>query len=215
LRGTYQVSFPIVRFAERFVYNTVVLGWIFVIAGVAAEAIFEGYVSSADGLLQRFNDIVLNETRKDAADAELATESLRRENLRLEALIQPRTITIDVQRKIGDTLRHLSVKRLTLNSFRGDPEAYRFCEQINSALTLAKLDRTDHCGIGAINIGDEKRMGVEIESWQEDMEAAEIARALEATEVAKPVSVNDTKYSSDPMPFLGILVSTKPLPDLK
>src|ERR1700674_557277 len=32
LRGTYQVSFPIVRFAARFVYNTVVLGGLLVSA---------------------------------------------------------------------------------------------------------------------------------------------------------------------------------------
>jgi hypothetical protein len=46
------------------------IGLFLVIAGVAGELFFEARVSSYEGILQRFNEIILTDTQKETADAE-------------------------------------------------------------------------------------------------------------------------------------------------
>lgn len=46
------------------------VGWLFVVLGVAGEGIAEALVSKADGLIQTFNDIVLTDAQHEIARAE-------------------------------------------------------------------------------------------------------------------------------------------------
>ena len=47
------------------------VGWLFVVIGVAGEGVAEALVSKADGLIQTFNDIVLAAAERESAVAEL------------------------------------------------------------------------------------------------------------------------------------------------
>jgi hypothetical protein len=147
-----------------------------------------------------------------ASKANERAANLEKENLKLEALIQPRSLTVQQQREIGSSLATLTVSRLQVGSFFSDPESYHFCEQIRAALKFARFESADGCGAGPVNRGDAKRVGIYIESWREDEVAGAIARALRTTGKVSPVSVADIPYSSDTMPFLSMLVATKPLP---
>ena len=72
-------------------------------------------------------------------------EQLRADNLKLEALIQPRSLTTEKQRMIGESLRVLSGQKVTVLSFATDSEGYQLGEQI-VALKMAGMDVLDMNG---------------------------------------------------------------------
>jgi hypothetical protein len=82
----------------------------------------------------------LADAKKALGSQEERVETLRGDNLRLQALIQPRELTPDQQRDIGKELlpfedRPVSIAAASMN----DPESYHFAEQICAALKYAKL----------------------------------------------------------------------------
>lgn len=191
------------------------LGAALVAIGVAGE--FRVHVKSG-----KIETDMRNTTRhlvaiveKEVADANNETARLTSENLKLRAFIQPRSLTPEQQREIGNILRHLAGERVRMDSFAIDPEAYQLCEQIAAAFTLAHFDVADMCGVFPINARDIKLNGIYITSWKKDAAAESIRKALSTIAKITPVSVTDVKTSSQPEPYLTVLIATKPLSVLK
>ena len=142
-------------------------GWILIVIGVAGEGIFEVYVSRADGILATFDNILLNEARKESSGAvigaaaanvqvaearkrtaELEKESaeLRAENLRLEAIIAPRSLSLDQQQKIADACRKFHGHGVMVKSYGTDGEGSALAGQIIAVLKAADIVVADDRG---------------------------------------------------------------------
>ena len=204
--------FPKWKELKRWERIFTVLAALAIAGGVGGEYYFGSGAAGAAMQIEGISETRLAELNSTANTALLEQERLKQDNLRLQALIQPRSLTPEQQRGIGDQLRHSRVSRLQIGSFRGDPESYQFCEEIVTAFTIAHFDSSDLCGNGPVNAGDAKRVGVYIESWREDEVAAAMAKALTAIGKVSPVSITNIRFSSDSEPFLAVLIATKPLP---
>lgn len=75
---------------------------------------------------------------KEAGDANRETARLTFENLKLEAQIQPRSLSLEQQLAIGTTLLPFKGRKVVVSW--SDPESYNFAAQIISALKFGKLD---------------------------------------------------------------------------
>ncbi len=64
----------------------------------------------------------------------------------LTARLQPRSLTLEQQRQIGEALRSLSGSKVTVYSFGWDQEGFMFSKQIISALRLGGIDVNDRSG---------------------------------------------------------------------
>jgi hypothetical protein len=192
-----------------------VIGWFVLVFGLLGEGEFGYLVSRADGQLQTFDLIVLGDAIRSTGSANERATKLERENLKLQQLIQPRSLTLEQQRQIGVVLTYLAGKNVRVASLANDPEAYQFGEQLVSALRSAKITVEDKCGVFWANVGDAKRSGVLIQSWREDAAASAIGNALSEIGKVKPVSVENIKLSGQPTSYLSISIDAKPLPVLR
>jgi hypothetical protein len=107
----------------------------FLLFAFGAGALITGNVINARQSVQ------LRQFDKDLTAAKQRVESLRADNLRLEGQIQPRSLSLDQQRDIGNVLipfkgRRVWVVVVSLN----DPESYNFGQQLFAALKPAALD---------------------------------------------------------------------------
>lgn len=75
-------------------------------------------------------------------------QQLKSNNLKLEARIQPCSLTIEQQRLIGESLRPLAGQKVTVLSFATDPEGYQLGEQLVTAFKSARMDVFDMNGKG-------------------------------------------------------------------
>jgi hypothetical protein len=135
--------------------------------GVAGEGIAESLVSRADGIVQTFNDILVGEAQKEsgtaigraamsferAEKAENETQRLKAENLRLEALIAPRSLSLDQQREIADACRKFHGHGILVESYGTDGEAAALGEQIISTLRSAHVVVADSRGAKIVSGG--------------------------------------------------------------
>lgn len=175
------------------------LGWILVIAGLVGEGIAEALVFKIDGLVQTFNEISLSEAEKQsgraterASIALLEQERLRSENLRLEALIQPRSLSLDQQRAIGLALRPFKGRKLVIAvASLNDPESYDFGQQLLASVNAAKVDLMFSAGSASgKQYGAITETGIQIR-WpqgQHDLAMA-LERVLRGIGQARKVSV--------------------------
>jgi hypothetical protein len=149
-----------------------------------------------------------------ANGALLEQERLKSENLKLEAIIQPRSLTLEQQESIGRNLRRFAGRKVRVGSSSSDREAYVLSTQIAAALHCAQLDITDMNGL--FNGGLAKETGVAIFSSIANKPFAEAIRAA-LSSIGKLKSVKATavdgtvngKPVSDPT--VVITVFTKPL----
>jgi hypothetical protein len=75
----------------------------------------------------------------DAADANRKAEEERTERLKLEAQIQPRSLTLEQQEAIGTALRQFAGHRVDVISYALDVESVSVGRQILAALRLAMI----------------------------------------------------------------------------
>jgi len=99
------------------------IGLIFVAVGVAGEWIFEVKFESTTGAIQTLD--------------ESAITKLRSENLRLQALINPRTLSLEQLNEIGKALVTFNGRSVTVAWV--DPESHALAEQLKAALHLAGI----------------------------------------------------------------------------
>jgi hypothetical protein len=128
-------------------------GGILVVIGVAGELGTQSCLSIEESAFRVNSHKVeglLNDKAgfadQKAETARLAQEQLRAENLRLEAIIQPRSLTIEQQRAVGYALREFSGHKAEVASFTGDSEGYALCKQMIAALRYARFEVNDRTG---------------------------------------------------------------------
>ena len=131
------------------------LGWFLIVVGVAGEFVAESFVSRADGIVQKFDETLLAEAktktglaferasaaylraetaRMRTAGLEKESEELRKHNLELQALIQPRDISPEEDIAITKAMERFRGKFILILEYQ-DPEAIRLGHSIQHALT--------------------------------------------------------------------------------
>jgi hypothetical protein len=165
----------------RWAKKLVKLGWILIVVGVAGEGIFEVLVTRADGILGTFDNILLTEARREASDAVLGAataniqvagarqrtaqlekeaaqlrkdaEGLKAENLKLEAIVAPRSLSLDQQRRIADACRKFHGHGVLVKSYAMDGEATALAGQLIAILRAANVVVADSTGTEVITGG--------------------------------------------------------------
>jgi hypothetical protein len=175
--------------------------------------------------LEWFTNQQLTSSQKQVAaslqksvEAAKTTEQLKGDNLRLQALIQPRSLSIQQQKDIGNALLRFNsgVARIDWK----DPESYHLALQIQAALKCGGIDATVTIPGGSQNglwfgppLGVEKSTGIEI-AWpklQKEL-GVELGRLL--TEDGHLENVNDHEGGSEvpPNPKQPVLITVFPKP---
>src|ERR1700675_1017562 len=135
------------------------LGWFLIVGGVTGELVGESFVSKADGLVQRFDEILLSEAQSQAATSieragvankraghvEKEAAGLRKEaagvtasNLRLEEAIAPRRLTPKQEREL-ESLTQFSGRTVDIRSYANDAEGFFLGSQLVDALSKAHI----------------------------------------------------------------------------
>jgi hypothetical protein len=231
----------------RWAKKLVKLGWILIVIGVAGEGLFEVYVSKADSILSTFNNILLTEARREASDAvlraatanvevaeaekqaaanELEAQQLKAENIRLEAIIAPRSLSLDQQQSIADALRKFGKHGVLVKSYGSDGEGSALAGQVIAALQAADIVVAD--GRGSEIVAGQFDSGVHVRAPVAELAFAEaIADSLSAIGKLKVFPVNDPEprvgaamggggqsFTNPNAAFVTVRVGIKPLPIL-
>lgn len=110
------------------------------------------------------------ELRLQADTARLEQERLKSENLKLEALIQPRSLSIQQQGDIGLALMAFKGYKVTITYLPSDPEEYNFARQLRAALRFGKVDaELWNPGLGIVIVPQPPHPGVKI-TWNSNNE---------------------------------------------
>jgi hypothetical protein len=81
------------------------IGWLLIVIGVVGEGAFEAMVSRADGQVQTFNDILLEDAQRQAGNARIRTAELEKEAAQLRLQIADRHITFQQRQEMLAMLR--------------------------------------------------------------------------------------------------------------
>jgi hypothetical protein len=104
------------------------LGWFILVIGLCGEGLFEGLVTTADGRLQTFNEILLGDAQRQASEANLA-------RAKIEERISARHITAEQRSSLIREVKPLRLARLTVDTILGDPEALEYAQELADALS--------------------------------------------------------------------------------
>lgn len=161
-------------------------------------------------------DARANEARKQAEQARLAQEELHAENLRLEALIQPRRLNAEQQRSLREKAREYpATAKCWING--GDPESAALAAQLGSILLAADWDV--HEAQGVLNMGGDAPVGVSVTGTLHAGDAANVIVAeLNAAGIAAELKEPPKEppwLDEDAPPYVNIRVGAKPLPKLE
>ena len=229
------------------------LGWLLIIVGVGGECIAEGFLFKADGLVVKFDEIMLMDTTtkagtalERAAMAELAArafqlqiakangraaqlekeaEAERLERAKLEAIIAPRSLTLDQQQKIADICRKFQGHAALVESYSTDAEASGLASQIIAVLHAAGVPVADDIATVMPVGGFETGVHVRAPNEEKDF-ASTIADALSSIghlDVASPndplpkfseISSGGEHFKDPKLPFVTITVGIKRVPIL-
>src|SRR5579863_6713027 len=136
------------------------VGWLLIVVGVSGEFVADSLVSKADGIVQTFDEILIADAQrqtelakiraggayeraaqneKEAAQLRNDAAVMKAENLNLEAIVQPRAISIEDQRKIADTCGQFKNHDALIESYGMDTEAFATGFQIIAVLQTMKV----------------------------------------------------------------------------
>ena len=221
---------------DSWVRHVSMIGWIVVILGIAGEGLFETLVSRADGWLQDFSNILLASAQRQAYSAQerastalLEQESLKSENLKLEALIQPRDLTPDQLRSLTNQLKRFAGRAISVRSYALDIEGKRLGMTIEGSLERAGLHVVDNLGSvinlkGKIVEGIEVRIPKPLDDLADAIMSSSVGKDRRFKMVRNPTPgftgyFGDQVYGENPGAYSGarveIFVGVKPLPDLR
>jgi len=160
----------------RWAKQLVKLGWILIVVGVAGEGIFEVYVSRTDSILGKFDNVLIDDARKESssailgaatanmqvAEARQRTAELEKESAQLrkdaesehlarvqvEAAVAFRSLNDHQKRDIGGALsRFGNITGVSMWFANGSPEAELFADDIAEALRFAHIHTTNVGGV--------------------------------------------------------------------
>jgi hypothetical protein len=116
-----------------------IVGGVLVTVGVAGELIVGIKASSKEGGLRTINHQIeallsdkASENERQAEQLSKDAEALKSENLKLEALIQPRSLTLKQQQDIGAACSKFSGHRVKLYVYVGDTEGKVLAAQMSA-----------------------------------------------------------------------------------
>lgn len=211
------------------------VGWIFIVFGVAGEGMAEGLVSWADGLTQTFNDILLtdaqhesalawsraskaisdagsaneraSENERKAARLEKEAEAEKLARVKLEALIQPR----DLQDPwvLTYACRPFPGHPVQVVSYAMDAEAWRLSQQIIKAFWNCNIFPQDMTS-SVMRLGGFET-GVSVNGTESEKQLTYAIRGALGLENLIPQNAPVSKLSSQGQMVI-ILVGVKPLP---
>jgi hypothetical protein len=168
------------------------VGLMLVIGGIAGEWLFEAHVATAEGLVQKFDEILLTETQRETAIAQLETAQLQEdtqglkteadvaklETARLNAQIAPRRLTVAQQKQISHSLKLFTGKIVGVATYQEDAEAMVLGLQIEETLRNSGITVWDRIGTFTAT-GMPVYMGVVIDSNHPEKDlASHLLKAL-------------------------------------
>jgi hypothetical protein len=195
------------------------LGWILIVIGVLGEGIFEEAASEADAALQEFSNTLISTTQQSsdwatdaaatanqrAAEAderasvnEKEAQQLKSENLQLEAIIGPRSLTLDQQKQIADACGRFGGHGVLVVSYGMDGEAAALGGQIISTLQSAHIVVAD--GRGSITVSGGFDIGVHVRGPEAAHELISVLGDALFRIGKLKVAVND------PLPRMGTMI---------
>lgn len=180
------------------------------IAALVIGAASTGLVVWMGNVKEAYLKYDLEATKERAAKAELRTAELWKQ-------VQPRELTLDQQKAIGNALRSFHGQKVTVSSFGWDQEGYGLSKQIVSALRSAGLEVMDRSGKGN-GPGVEVR-GVIVSWWLTEDLAHAIGDAFISIGKIEEVTVKEGKHTlltpagETPAPnsALDVFIAPKPL----
>lgn len=215
-------------------------GGILVTVGVAGELGFTYKASRVETNLRANNhqiEILLNqgvsgalqkaaEATGRAAANDLAAQRLKAENLQLEAIIAPRSLTLDQQKQIADALGKFRNHGVLVKSYGTDGEGAALAGQIIAPLQAAGIIVAD--SRGSEIVAGQFDSGVHVRAPIAELAFAEaIADALSTIGKLKVFPVNDPEpkvgaamggggqsFTNPNAVFVTVRVGIKPLPML-
>jgi hypothetical protein len=122
------------------------------------------------------------EASKQAALANERVEALKKANLELEKIVQPRSLTFDQQREIVEKLRKFAGKSANVISYGNDPEAITIATQLLAIFKAAGVRAFDSRSSVVLTGGFE--MGVNVRGPDSEKEFVE-ATALALSSIGK------------------------------
>jgi hypothetical protein len=226
------------------------VGWLLIVIGVGGEGFFEGFVSWTDSILQAFNNVLLEAAQKEADDAVLGaatanirvaetrqraaklekeagqlrkdTEELKSENLQLEAIVQPRSISLENQRRIVDACSEFKGHGAVVQSYGLDTEGFAVASQVIATLQAMKVIVADARASTMVMGSMETGIHVRTANVSEIPFASCVAGALNkigkltTTLNDPPLPVGGATLSAGGQsingPHITVMVGTKPLP---
>jgi hypothetical protein len=104
------------------------------------------------------------EANARASANDLAAQQLKADNLRLEAIIAPRSLSLDQQKRIADACGKFAGHAVRVGSYGMDGEGTVLATQIMSALQSAHILLSD--ARGSTMVAGEFDVGIQIRDWQ-------------------------------------------------
>jgi hypothetical protein len=196
------------------------LGAILVTLGVAAELLVQVLASRTESRIKNENHSVerLLDAKTQAALTE--QEKLRNDNLTLQhnnlimqQLIQPRSLSPDQERRIAADLSRFIGQRVLLTFDPSDDETYELSEQLLATLAAAKLNAKPlDMGGNPLMVGPRLIPGIKI-TWFQGQRAVAVAikEALESIGKLRDVYLEEGQGND---PALIISVRPKPRPKI-
>lgn len=189
--------------------------------GVIGEAIIEFELPIVEQGIRTESDKQLATLRSAAelasaraANADKETARLTSENLKLEALIQPRSLTSMQRDEIATTLSQFGGRKVIVMSHAYDPDGYWFSRQLIQIFTRAKLVVDDRViGLGGVSgmgsFSTDLGLVVAWSPGQEDL-ACKIADGLGVIGHVHELTVVPISGPGE----ISVTVNWKPLPSL-
>jgi hypothetical protein len=217
------IHFPDRPTRGRFILELLATAAIFL--GVAGEFWAGINIAYINGQLRSKNAELRSESDQLVALLGQETAELENANLELEALIQPRGLTVEQQKAIGTELRKFSGRRVIIAAYP-DAEAMRLGQIIADAVKgagissdmIPRTDTTEFPMIGVAVSGDEKRF---VKALQDSL----LSKGRLEPSPKSPLKVSSNVLMQGIKPFIVVpsgivieayvLIGLKPLPQLE
>lgn len=157
------------------------------------------------------------EAQRGAEEAKKESAALHLEEMKLRAIIQPRTLGPDQKREIANGLALFAGRHIAVISYGQDLEAVVLCREITDIVETAKLINTRGCG-GFVSVGFD--IGVHVRGPNDQQDLVMSIAALLKSKGGLMVSTNVPESHGvtlmqppDPKKLVVVNVGVKPMPE--
>lgn len=180
------------------------VGCVLIVLGVIGEGVFEGFVSKYDGALATLNDTVIAQTQKETAQLLKNAEELKAENLKLEAILQPRRLSSQQKELLHRAFAEFTTNRIFVGCVNGGAEANDFAQDF-----LEAFNGPGHLNCSQIVAPGFSPPSVQVEAGADRQHDADtLVKALVRIGIDKATIVRRTNAQHD---LLALTIGPKPL----